>query len=202
MLAYITSKLEVPEQLKALPKNKLCRREYKNGAIYTHINAPSYEKMPERLINVSETLNVFKLSETLDQKRITKRNIGTPFIMGDGQSWLIPKLRVFPDGSQLPSSLKLTENGMQYIVKPDVLEAWATWELIWDHVFSDKKMDDAQIIDVITKVLQINYDITSLDILVFGLLDESLGNIFNHLIDLDAYLKHFEQSEPALKKNA
>jgi hypothetical protein len=198
MLGYISK--NKPD---CLSNYKTSKVSFGNLNIYFLATCVDIFKPPEnnKIIKINDSLSVYTLANEIDIGRIKKdKIIGNEFEMGDGQRYSFPKLRVFPSGTELATRLKLTENGEEYLVKPCHLRAWEAGDRLWRYLIEKEAMTDAEMYDILATIMQINYNVTIWDLKCYGLLDENVTDIIEHLLDIRTFERHLTELDE-LKKN-
>jgi len=197
MLAYVTPGLKKPDFLNSR-EVRYSHQATMSGQVWAPtIELPKYS-IPKKFLEFEDGVKCFKITPELKQIP-RKQVIGKKIKMGDNQEWAFPILRKVSGGTTLPSRLMMTEAGMQFQVKPQHLKAWNWGSAILEHLFTDKKMTDMDVITCLADILSINYDCISIyEIASYGLIDDSIGEILSYLVDLPDRLQIM--TEEAKKK--
>lgn len=106
--------------------------------------------------------------------------------LGDGNEWLIPTGRVYPEGTPLPKVRRIDEEGkIKRIVKDRYLELYTAADKVWSVTAEKENITDTEEWEICRTALQANYRISDTEISMLNLLDETsaMKLIFVALID-------------------
>lgn len=127
---------------------------------------------------------------------------GHSVTMSDGQEWLIPVARAFPQGSALPQKLRLGPDGeLVAETLPKFAQFSAHADVIWDTWYGQVKAIDAgteppepEITDkdmwmMAAEAISINYHIEQIGISLLGLIDtKTIWTVLRAVIDVPTIL--------------
>ncbi|MGR3218599.1 MAG: hypothetical protein ACUZ8H_02115 [Candidatus Anammoxibacter sp.] len=199
--------------IKDLPEVEFCGvqncHEGKPGVIigFTHNHKPEEKNCPvgyfpdtqewKKSVNGKFWVGVYKDQKPTPSDLIKKEAIRGHYVkLQDGNEWLIPLARVFPEGSPLPHALVLGENGE---IIQEALPEYAKFSKIGERIYREFKIQckleeaaegytyltQVEEWDAVTEALGINYYIDGEEISLLKLLTTAnIAKIFQAIIDV------------------
>jgi hypothetical protein len=216
MLGYISQMM--PECLKAFPSGMYQRREVGASTVWYPITETPIQLPPlEHAITLDNGDKVLRLSEGLDpnnmlrwkrdpndKQKIFIQPIGKLVELGEVY-WHMPKLVVFPEGTELKRRLQLvSNNGEPYQVAKEHLKAFNRVDLMWEYMRGAAGLTRWQRAEIIADCLSVNYFITPHEVAVYGLIDEDFSEVeafFDYCLDWKLFVDMARKDlEEAAKK--
>lgn len=179
MLTYFTTNNKQPEFLK-VPYART--NTTIGGTVWTHQKNGAPISIPDKSKwePLEEGVWAWPTADRLNPLDFLKsKQTGEPMKMGDGQDWILPKLRVaIYDAGQLivesTAPTRVLLRGGKYLTQ--ALPEWERVDNLADAILSgiqgQSEFTKIEILEIITDLLQVNYDICKYEVAYYGLFDD------------------------------